>query len=74
MIRRLHLHRFASGQFAIFDHNENLVVDCTAGEMSEADARMFITAHDSAKFWEAVSYILIASHIVAAILYGRGDL
>lgn len=38
MKRRLHTYLMESGQMAIFDQTDSLVVDCTAGEMSDADA------------------------------------
>lgn len=38
MKRRLHTLYSEHGPVAIFDQTDNLVVDCTAGEMSDADA------------------------------------
>lgn len=38
----VHLHVCPNGDMAIFDAAERLVVDCTAGHMSKADAERFV--------------------------------
>lgn len=41
---KLHLYRIDALGLAIFDEADNLIVDCNAGEMSEADARRIVAS------------------------------
>lgn len=42
MIRRLHLYHLGPQLIGIFDQNDQMVVDCVAGEVSDEDAQHMV--------------------------------